>query len=48
MSYEELTAAMQAQASVPIDQAAIRRAVETILEDVNVTGSHVKHKYAVA
>ena len=48
MSYEELTAAMQAQASVPVDQAAIRRAVETVLEDVTVSGNHLKHRYAAA
>ncbi len=48
MSYEELTAAMQAQASVAVDQAAVRRAVETVLEDVTVSGNHLKHRYAVA
>ena len=48
MSYEELTAAMQAQASVPVDQAAVRRAVETVLEDVTVAGNRLQHKHAVA
>ena len=48
MSFEELTAAIQNQASVPVDQQAVRRAVDTVLEDVHVSGNHVKHKHAIA
>lgn len=48
MSFEEVTAAIQGQASVPVDQAAVRRAVETILEDVCVVGNQLKHKNAIA
>ncbi|CAL8467630.1 g7168 [Coccomyxa elongata] len=48
MTFEEMTAAIANQASVPVDQTAVRRAVETILEEVSVVGNHLKHKNAVA
>jgi hypothetical protein len=48
MSLEELTTAIANQSSVIVDQLAIRRAVETILEDVAVIGNHYKHKHAIA
>ena len=48
MTFEEMTAAIANQASVPVDQNAVRRAVDTILEEVSVVGQHLKHKNAIA
>lgn len=48
MTFEDVTKAIQEQATVPVDQAQVRRAVDTILEDVAVLGNHVKHKSAIS
>ena len=48
MTFEEVTKAIQEQATVPVDQAQVRRAVDTILEDVAVLGNHIKHKSAIS
>jgi hypothetical protein len=48
MTFEEMTAAIANQASVQVDQTAIRRAVDTILEEISVVGNHLKHKNAIA
>ena len=48
MTFEEVTRAIQEQATVPVDQAQVRRAVDTILEDVAVLGNQIKHKSAIS
>lgn len=48
MTFDDLTKAIQEQATVTVDQAQIRRAVDTILEDVAVLGNQIKHKSAIS
>ncbi|CAL5219531.1 g1382 [Coccomyxa viridis] len=48
MTFDELTKAVQEQATVTVDQGQVRRAVDTILEDVAVLGNQIKHKSAVS
>lgn len=48
MTFDDLTKAMQEQATVTVDQGQIRRAVDTILEDVAVLGNQIKHKSAIS
>ena len=48
MTFDELTKAIQEQATVTVDQGQVRRAVDTILEDVAVLGNQIKHKSAIS
>jgi len=48
MTFDDLTKAMQEQATVTVDQGQIRRAVDTILEDVAALGNQIKHKSAIS
>lgn len=48
MTFDDLTKAMQEQATVTVDQGQIRRAIDTILEDVAVLGNQIKHKSAIS
>ena len=48
MTFDDLTKAIQEQATVTVDQGQIRRAVDTILENVTILGNQIKHKSAIS